>query len=1105
MEGTLAVFDPATGTERQPVMLPRSAAHEPEGIAGQAKAPMFTIGSQPNSSLVIPMTGSEPTYCGLTWHRRHCTWVLENLGPAPVMVEGQPLGLGQKMPLLLWEATLRLDGTAVRFRRRPAAPRYGGQVISELPLTGAGLMIGRGPKNKDESPTPRLELDGEIISISSSQAEIKKSGGTYVLHNHNPSTTGRTIVNGDQNFDEHKLVLGDCIQIPNCDFYTFKFTGDSLRHISPSGNLVGSQLVVDVPGARILHPVDLEVAKGGFLGIIGGSGQGKSTLMNALCGIVPASSGTVKVAGTILRSPREVAKAGIGYVPQDDIVHRELSVEDALYFAARLRLAATKEQIRDVVDATMEVLRLTEHRKKCIANLSGGQRKRVSIASELLTSPDFLFLDEPTSGLDPLTENQLMQELQTLAVRKRMGIACTTHVLQTAYILSRLAFISRGRLIFHGGPVEAVRFFLLSGTPDGAASSRTSTDSLLAASASSTAASSMIGDERHEITDSYLLDRVSKIYGVAQDTTRPIPDQDKTAQDWEREYKASVFFKPLPVETEADRAIRPPRTKRVGTITSLFLLMMRQWKLLVSSRLNYLFLAAQSVVIGLLIGWVDDDPVLQSFLSLIATLWFGCSNGAQQIVGELAIFRRERLAGLGIHTYLLSKFVFLTAITCVQAVVLYFCVLGSTHVFHSPREADPERELLAAQYEGRVPDKATRDFRSAFFDKPPAASKPVELTPEEQEALAEQQKFLKEESAKLGITPEELDRRMKAEFESRKSAAEDFDVLGDGAAPPGGGKTDSAGAVASLADAMPEKKAQPPPQSRVFINPTGLELGSGEYRALEFLAWMFRMRENVLDRLKIYPVDLLPGESPASVEWQNGLVSWRSFVSTLLLLRFGALMAAAMVGVALGLAVSSLVKTPTQAVMWVPLILIPQILFGAFVVTTPEMDDDVLAFSRTLPSFNLQRIMDVAHIYGRLTPRMTNQTKIPGFFTPPDKDEKVWWTNIPGKEDQVTLYMKASDANKSWQNLIVDRYLLGQREKEKIAPDVDSAASGEPAAPTTEIADTVKRRADVPNYTENDLYLDPTPASMCGFVLGGWVVSCYIVAFFSLRHRQTGR
>ena len=1099
MEGTLAVFDPATGTERQPVVLPRSAVHEPEGLAGQAKAQMFTVGSQPNCNLVIPLTGSEPTYCSLTWHRRHCTWVLENLGPAPVMVEGQPLGLGQKMPLLVWEATLRLDGTAVRFRRRPAAPRHGGQVISELPLTIAGLMIGRGPKNKDESPTPRLELDGEIISISSSQAEIKKSGGTYVLHNHNPSTTGRTIVNGDQNFDEHKLVLGDCIQIPNCDFYTFKFTGDSLRHISPSGNLVGSQLVVDVPGARILHPVDLEVAKGGFLGIIGGSGQGKSTLMNALCGIVPASSGTVKVAGTILRSPREVAKAGIGYVPQDDIVHRELSVEDALFFAARLRLSATKEQIRDVVDATMEVLRLTEHRKKCIANLSGGQRKRVSIASELLTSPDFLFLDEPTSGLDPLTENQLMQELQTLAVRKRMGIACTTHVLQTAYILSRLAFISRGRLIFHGSPVEAVRFFLLSGTPDGAASSRTSTDSLLAASASSTAASSVIGDERHEITDAYLIERVSKIYGVAQDTTRPIPDQDKTAQDWEREYKASVFFKPLPVETEADRNIRPPRTKRVGAITSLFLLMLRQWKLLISSRLNYLFLAAQSVVIGLLIGWVDDDPVLQSFLSLIATLWFGCSNGAQQIVGELAIFRRERLAGLGIHTYLLSKFVFLTAITCVQAVVLFFCVLGSTHVFHSSKGADHERAKLNPDHWGRVPDKPTRDFRSSFFNGKPwnvlvtavpeaEGNATGELVTAPPEPVADE----KPDAPRPRATEEATDvPAVKLSAEEEKRLEEEFKK----------NRANDMLALEGIVEAKGEfAPSDAPPAAVPTLNPTGLAATDLEYLILEYVAWFFRLRENVLDHLQVRPINPARGEIAADAELLNGTVSWRGYVGLLLILRLGALIAAAMVGVSLGLAVSSLVKTPTQAVMWVPLILIPQILFGAFVVTTPEMDDDVLAFSRALPSFNLQRITDVANIFGRKTPRMTNQTKIPAFFTPPEQDEEVHWVNWPEEKDQkrMTSYKKASDANKSWQNLVVNRKLLGQREKETTKSGSDSGGrSGQER-------DTVESRQDV-FYAEHDSYLDLQPASMCGFILGGWVVSCYIVAFFSLRHRQTGR
>jgi ABC-type multidrug transport system ATPase subunit len=1060
MEGTLSLFNAGTGVEQTPVELPRNA--ESATTIGVEKPVPFTVGSTLDCHLVIPASGAEPSRCVLTWHRRHCTWVLENQGAAMILVEGQPLGQGSKVPLLVWDATLRIDGNLLRFRRKPAPPKSKGKPVAELTVPPAGIIIGRGDANKDGSETPRLELDPEIISISSKQAEIKRSGGSFILVNHNSSTTGRTIVNGDQNFDEHKLVLGDCIQIPNCDYYTFKFTGDSLRHISSGGNLLGSKLTVDVPGLRILHPLDLEVPKGGFLGIIGGSGQGKSTLMNSLCGIVPATAGHVTVGGRVLKSPREVALAGIGYVPQDDIVHRELRVEDALRFAACLRLKASKQQIHDVLEATMDVLRLTEHRKKIISNLSGGQRKRVSIASELLTSPDFLFLDEPTSGLDPQTERNLMGELSILAQRKRMGIACTTHVLQNCHVMTRLAFISRGRLIFHGSPVEAVRFFLLSGTPDGAAMNRSSSSSASAtAGGTSTSSSSTvtIGDSHHEFSEAELLSKISRVYDIAQDTTKPIAEQDKTAQDWEREYKASTFFRPPPVETASDEESKPRPPKRVGALRSLWLLVARQWKLLVSSKLNYLFLAAQSILIGLLIGWVDDDPVLQSFLALIATLWFGCSNGAQQIVAELAIFRRERLAGLGINTYLLSKFSFLTAITCVQAMVLYAMVIGSSHFFHSSQEKDLEQ--LDKDFTGIVPDKATREFRMAFFDKPvwSILAKGDDSHPEPNTAPA-------------------------AVAAAAKPAEDDFLVSAEGRFAP---------------SAMENTKLPP-----LYINPTGLKVTDGDYLLLEKLAWLFRVRENVLDTLKLHPVEVKTGQDLTLLKMENGSISWKTFVMNLIFLRFGSLLAAALVGVSLGLAVSSLVNTPTQAVMWVPLILIPQILFGSFVVIAPEMTNSVLAFSRALPSFNLQRIMDVAHLYGRETPRMTNQTKIPAFFTPPEQDEEVYWTGHPGQETKYTKYKKASDANKSWQNLIVNRDLLGQREKEMVGGDAEPAGMAGEINRQGQEKDTVESREDVIT-AKGTRYLDLSPARVCATVLGIWAASCYLVALISLRIRQTGR
>ena len=1037
---------PATNLPR--VCLPRTAGVGDPGASQQA-APTFFVGSDHDCDLVVDQPGWEGRHLGFSWSRRFSTWVVENLSSIPLYVESQCLQTGQTLPLALWEATLLAEGVLLKFQRKPDAPRFNGAPLSQIPLGKAGLMIGRGDKNKDGSNTPRLALDPDLLTISTFQAEIRKAGGDYILVNRNPSSNGRTIVNGDQNFDERKLVLGDCIQIPNCDYYTFKFVGESLRHLGQGGALQGLGLTVDVAHGRILHPVYLELRRGGFLGIIGGSGQGKSTLMNALCGIVPGTAGGVLVDGMELRSPADVARAGIGYVPQDDIVHKELTVEDALYYAACLRMKATASQIRDLLDATMDTLRLTEHRKKVIAHLSGGQRKRVSIASELLVSPDYIFLDEPTSGLDPQTERSLMGELSLLAHRKRIGVACTTHVLQNCHVLTRIGFISRGRLIFHGKPVDAVRFFLYSGTPDGAAQNRAAgeaTGSSFGASDSATA--SRFGEDTHEFSEADLLGKVSHIYDIAQDTTKPVDEQNRVAEGWQREYQASPYYEaPVRVD-EADVRVPAPRNQ-VSTMRSLWVLMARQWRILISSKLNYLFLTAQAVLIGVLIAWVSENIVLQMFLGLIATLWFGCSNGAQQIVAELAIFRRERLAGLGIHTYLLSKFAFLTAVTSLQALLLFAMLLFGSPLFH--RNTEPDPEVVVADFTGSVPDKDTREFRKAFFAQP------------------------------LWSTLAKGDDGHQAPAGTESTAA---------APAAAANSDDSFGLVGLDVDDSGKKLAgaQGAPKT-IYVNPTGLHVKDFEYRVMEKMAGFFRVRENVLDSLGVQKVVLKPGESGAMEQSYDGMISWRIFMLNLLGLRLIGLLGAAVVGVALGLAVSSLVDTPTQAVMWVPLILIPQILFGSFVVIVPEMNDSVLAFSRLLPSFNLQRAMDVALIYGRSAPRMTNQTKIPAFLAnPPNEKETVKWQGATGT--QQTNYDKISEVNKSWQNLVVDRITLGAREK-RIGEGNVAASSVE------DRSDVVVRRGE--------RYSNFTPAGWSGLMLAGWVIVCYSGSAFSLYRRQTGR
>ena len=1035
MEGSLSAYYFRQGFRSAPIPLPVAS---PDAAKSQPPA-AYVIGSAEGCDLVISDAGLDPQHLIFRWDWKFSTWTVENLSASLVSVESRPLPQRQSQPLLGWETSLKTQGIILEIHRTPDAPIYNEQPAWQVPLTAEGLMIGRGNKNKDGGNMPRLGLDQTMLAIGRNQTEIRRDGDGYVLINHNPNGVGRTILNGDQNFDQRKLELGDCIQIPNCEYYTFKFTGKSLRHLGQGGALKGIDVTVEVGRERILHSMNVELHKGSFLGIIGGSGQGKSTLMNALCGIVPPTGGAVFVDGVQLRSPRDVARAGVAYVPQDDIVHKELTVDEALSYAARLRLNASPSQIQELLETTMDTLRLTEHRHKRISHLSGGQRKRVSIASELLVSPDYLFLDEPTSGLDPQTERALMGELSLLARHKRIGVACTTHILQNCHVLTKIAFISRGRLIFQGKPVDAARFFIFAGSPEGAARLRLAASSDAAASDTGSGQLGLL-PAGQEFSEADLLNKVANIYDIAHDPAKSVEEQERQAEAWCGEYRASPYFQAPQAEAADESRALPSLTKGVGVARSLGLLVGRQWKILTASRLNYLSLIAQPAVIGLLIAWLDENLVLQMFLALITTLWFGCSNGAQQIVAELPIFRRERLAGLGRHTYVASKFTFLSAITGFQALLLYGMLLVCSPLFHG--EISSDLKDAKPDLSGHLPSRATREFREAFFDKT-------------WDSLAAGDDSHKDALAETNVAP----------LVTTADGALDFD------------------GTAGLAERnAPDKSRDAPLAQRiVYLNPAGLHIGDSEYKLMEKAARFFRIRENVLDRLAVRKVTV-PPEQESVIKSQDGAVSWKRFVLTLVALRLGALLGAALVGVALGLSLSALVNTPTQAVMWVPLILIPQILFGSFIVVAPEMDDAVLHFSQILPSFNLQRVMDVGLVYGRTVPRMTNQTRIPAFLDAPERQEIVEW------DGQQTKYDRLSEANKSWQNLVVLRKRVGAREKELF-----------PESP--HFKDSVEHRHDV-QLGRGEPYVMVTTAVVGMAVLAGWVAICYGAAVLALARRQ---
>jgi len=211
---------------------------------------------------------------------------------------------------------------------------------------------------------------------------------------------------------------------------------------------------------RLLESISLAVEPGEFVGILGPSGAGKTTLLRALNGYGPPDSGEVLFNDTPLYAQFDLYRHLIGYVPQDDIIHRELTVRDCLSYIAAMRLPADlgEDERRQILQTTLENLGLTHVADQAVESLSGGQRKRVSIAAELVTRPGILFLDEPTSGLDPSSEERLMLHFRNLAASGKT-VLITTHILYNLDLLDRVIILARGRLCFFGTPQEAMNFF----------------------------------------------------------------------------------------------------------------------------------------------------------------------------------------------------------------------------------------------------------------------------------------------------------------------------------------------------------------------------------------------------------------------------------------------------------------------------------------------------------------------------------------------------------------------------------------------------------------------------------------------------------------------
>ena len=372
-----------------------------------------------------------------------------------------------------------------------------------------------------------------------------------------------------------------------------------------------------IGGREILHKLSLSVEAGELVAIAGGSGAGKTTLLEILAGLQLPSEGELRHDGVARRS-RVSAGSAIGYVPQDDIIHLEMPLRRTLRYAALLRLPAgtTASEAERIVDETLRDLDLADRADVPVRALSGGQRKRASIAVELLTRPRLFILDEPTSGLDPSTAADVMRLLRRLSQRG-ITIVLTTHEPAGIDRCDRVVFLARdGQLAFTGSPTAARRYFGV--------------------------------------------DSLSEVYERLAG--------EHTPQVWaERFADSRVRSKTRLGLTQ--RAVLAARSdvRRTGIVRQWWLLTRRNVDVLGRNRLTLAILLGSPVLVTAMMATLfkrgafdpgsaaDVGPAQIVFWIAFDGFFFGLTYGLLQIVGEMAVFRRERLAGLSVGAYVASK------------------------------------------------------------------------------------------------------------------------------------------------------------------------------------------------------------------------------------------------------------------------------------------------------------------------------------------------------------------------------------------------------------------------------------------------------------------
>lgn len=483
-----------------------------------------------------------------------------------------------------------------------------------VPLSGKqGFTVGRGES---------CDITLSHVSVSKCHAKIvHESDGWYIIDS---GSTNGVIVNNKHISGKKKLHEKDVITITNSKLI---FTKEKVSYCCYKNGISvdASDIVIKRGKGKksfiTSNHVSLNIKPGELIAIIGGSGAGKSTILNCMCGYLQPTQGDVFINGVNLYENFDALKKLVGYVPQSDIVYDNLTLHDMLLYTAKLRLPkdTTSSEREAAITRAIEIVELSEKRDSLIKSLSGGQRKRASIAVELLSDPNLLFLDEPASGLDPGTERNLMQSLRDMADGGKTVILVTHSTLQLK-LCDKIVFMGKGgNLCFFGSYDEALAFFGVS-----------------------------------DIVDVYNM----------------ITEQ---AKHWSGKFeKSRASVRKIRQTSAVSGKSKESRLKQIGVLGARYL------KLVVNDRQRLLLLLVQAPLLAVLISFVADGEQFKQYemtKSLLFALscsafWVGMLNAIQEICKERPIMKREYMTGLSLSSYVASKAMVLGGLCLLQSVLI---------------------------------------------------------------------------------------------------------------------------------------------------------------------------------------------------------------------------------------------------------------------------------------------------------------------------------------------------------------------------------------------------------------------------------------------------